>query len=111
MTKLTYTLCALLLVLAVACGALAYLWIDRSISLSYSKQSTEAAINSIRRMEQLLQNDWRGMSEDEVLRKLQKAATTSSNAKAVIKKEGQTVWFDEVRFNFDQGRLRSVGEP
>jgi len=111
MTKLTYTLLALLSVLVVACGVLAYLWIDRSISLSYSKQGAETAHNTIRRMEQLLQNDWRGMPEDEVLRKLQKAVEGMPNPKAVVKKEDGAIWFDEVRFNIDRGRLSSIGSP
>mgnify|MGYP002813822862 CR=1 FL=1 len=89
----------------------AYLWIDRSISLGYAIQSTETANNAVRRLEGLLQENWRGLPEAEVLQKLQKAATRMPGPKVVVKREDGVIWFDDVRFNFEQGLLSSVGDP
>ncbi|WP_440071921.1 Imm58 family immunity protein [Ralstonia pseudosolanacearum] len=34
----------------------------------------------------------------------------ATTPKIVVKKEGNIIWFDEVRFNFDEGRLKSIGD-
>ena len=110
MTKITYVLMALLAAAVLACAVLAYLWIDRSISLSYARQGAETANNAVRQLERLLEEEWRGMPEAQVLLKLQKAAARMPNAKVVIKKEEGVIWFDEVRFSLEKGQLSSIGD-
>lgn len=51
------------------------------------------------------------MSESAVLDKLQAEAARHPNEGIVVKKEDGVIWFDEIRFNFEQGRLKSVGRP
>lgn len=106
--KITLTTVALIASL-VGCAVLAYLWIDRSITLSYVKQSVDAGDASTRRLERLLGGAWNGMSESAVLEKLQAEAARHPTESIVVKKEDGVIWFDETRFNFEQGRLKSVG--
>ena len=108
--KLTLSTGALIAALA-GCTAFAYLWIDRSVTLSYVKQSADASEASIRSLERLLGAAWSGMSESAVLEKLQAEAARHPNEGIVVKKEDGVIWFDEIRFNFEQGRLKSVGRP
>jgi Immunity protein 58 len=63
----------------------------------------------VQRLELILQEDWQGMPEDEVLRRLEKVAMKASKSKIVIKKEDGSIWFDETRFSMDKGRLKGVG--
>lgn len=108
--KMTLTTGALIAALA-GCAALAYLWIDRSVTLSYVRQSADASDASIHRLERLLGAEWSGMSESAVLEKLQAEAARHPNEAIAVKKEDGVIWFDEIRFNFDRGRLKSVGGP
>ncbi|AQW32370.1 Imm58 family immunity protein [Ralstonia syzygii subsp. celebesensis] len=88
----------------------AYLWIDRSISLSYARQGEDTAIETVRGLELVIEHEWRGLPESEVLQKLNAVAAQGAGAKIVVKKEGNVIWFDEVRFNLDEGRLKSIGD-
>lgn len=106
--KMTLTTGALIAALA-GCTVFAYLWIDRSVTLSYVKQSADASDASIHRLERLLGIAWNGMSESAVLEKLQAEAARYPNEAIVVKKEDEVIWFDEIRFNFEQGRLKSIG--
>lgn len=107
--KLTRTaLIAALVASLIGCALFAYLWIDRSISLSYLNQSIDASNVALRRLEDLLGNEWSGMLEKSVLEKLQAEAVRHPNEKIVIKKENDVIWFDEIRFSFEQGRLKKI---
>jgi hypothetical protein len=85
------------------------LWIDRSITLSYVNQSVDAANASTRQLEWLLGSTWAGMSEKIVLEKLQAEVARHPNENIVVKREENIIWFGETRFNFEQGRLKSLG--
>jgi HAMP domain-containing protein len=106
--KVTLTTVALIAALA-GCAVFAYLWIDRSITLSYIKQSVDAGNASTRRLERLMGAAWAGMPESAVLEKLQAEAARHPNENIVVKREDGVIWFDETRFNFEQGRLKSIG--
>lgn len=110
MKKGTYILFALFITSLVACAVLAYLWIDRSISLSYLDQSYASANRSVNRLESLLEEDWHGLPESQVLQRLQKTAARMPAPQPIVKKEDAVIWFDEVRFNIEQGKLVSIGE-
>lgn len=111
MKKIIYVLVTFLILAILACAELAYLWIDRSITLSYTSQEVETSYDSMRHLEYLLQEEWRGMPEAQVLQKLQNAAARMPNAEIVIKMEEGAIWFDQVRFNIVHGQLNSVGRP
>ena len=88
---------------------LAYLWIDRSISLNYAKQSLDMEINVNNGLESLLQEEWRGLPEAEVMQKLKKTAAMEKR-EVIIKKEGAIVWYDDIPFTFEKDRLAKVGK-
>lgn len=98
-----------LMVSLLASTVLGYLWIDQSISLSYARQSGDADITSRRRLERLLVVAWMGMSESEVLEKLQAEAARHPTEYIVVKKEAGVIWFGNTQFNFEKGKLKSVG--
>lgn len=89
---------------------LAYLWVDRSISLSYARHDAESAIASLRGLELLLLDDWRGMSESQVLQRLQDSAARRPETRVVVKKDADAIWFDEICFKFKEGRLDHIGD-
>ena len=90
------------------CAVFAYLWIDRSISLGYARHSADASSDSARRLERLLASAWSGMPESTVLENLQAEAARHPNENIVVKKEAETIWFDEIEFNFEHGKLQNV---
>jgi Immunity protein 58 len=110
MIKSTYVLLALLTAAIVACVTLTYLWIDQSVSLSYARQSAETSHNALLGLRVLLEDEWRGQPEAQLLQKLQAAAARMPNAKVIIKREGDVIWFDSMRFNLEQGKLSSIGD-
>ncbi len=103
-----------LAVLALAIGlnlVLAYLWIDRSISLAYSQAGAQSSYQVMRSLERLLEQEWKGLPEAKLLEKLQRAAKQAQGgAEILIKKEGDIVSFDDACFKLDHGRVGRVGE-
>ena len=61
-------------------------------------------------LERLLETEWRGMPESAVLEKLQAEAARHPD-EIIVKKEAEVIWFEETRFNFEHGKLKSVGAP
>ncbi|GKS87688.1 Imm58 family immunity protein [Acidovorax sp. SUPP2539] len=106
--KLKLMIFALMLAL-IGCAVFAYLWIDRSITLNYVRQSGESSNESNRRLERLLEAAWIGMPEKSVIDELQLQVIKYPAESIVIKKEDGVVWFGEIPFNFEHGRLKSVG--
>ena len=49
------------------------------------------------------------MPEEKVYLKLQQAAKMLPEQQIVLKKEGSTIWFNQIPFNIKQGKLDSVG--
>ncbi|PRH49231.1 hypothetical protein C6V05_07095 [Burkholderia multivorans] len=91
------------------CLILAYFWIDRSISLDYSRQSEDAANNALRGLEHVLEQEWHDLPEAEVLRRLQAAFPSSATARPIVEKDGDVVWLDEIPFYIEKGSLKSIG--
>jgi ABC-type multidrug transport system fused ATPase/permease subunit len=110
MSKTTMLLTASLVVAVLGCLLLAYLWIDRSISLSYMQQSYETERNSAETLQKLIASEWKGMPEAQVQKKLEQAAAQMPERAVVVKKEDDSIWFDQVAFNIKQGKLESVGK-
>ena len=108
MKKIIHVLVAFLTLAILGCAVLAYLWIDRSISLSYAILSLDTSESSTRHLEYLLEDAWRGMPEAQVLHKLRNVAARMPGEQVVIKKEEGVIWFDEVRFNIVHGKLNSI---
>lgn len=100
---------ASLTIALLGCALLSVMWIDNSISLAYARQSEGDAIRSVQSLERLLGKTWIGMSEDDVLERLQTEAARHPTKNIVVKKEANVIWFDEIRFNFERGKLASIG--
>lgn len=92
-----------------ACVLFAYLWIDRSITLTYVSAGNVQDAAATRQLEMLLGFEWQGLTEKEVLQKLQIASEKLPTAKILQKKEESVIWFDLIPFNFQDGKLVSVG--
>ncbi len=103
-----------LAVLAVAIGldlVLAYFWIDRSITVTYLKASEESSSQLMQRLERLLEQEWRGLSEVQLLEKLHRAEEGEvDDAKPILKKEGDVINFDGVCFKLVSGHVGRVGD-
>lgn len=92
-----------------ACTLFAYLWIDRSITLTYVSAGNELDASVIRQLNTLLEVAWVGTPESEVFQKLQAASVRLGAEHSFIKKEENVIWFDQVPFKFEDGKLVSVG--
>jgi hypothetical protein len=90
---------------------LAYLWIDRSISLGYLQQSYDTERSSVESLQKLVALEWKGLPEDQIKKKLEKAASQMPGRGVVVKKEGSVIWFDQVAFNIKKGKLDTIGRP
>lgn len=92
-----------------SCAVFAYLWIDRSITLSYANASlrTSDDINTILVM--LIQSEWRNLTRKEILEKLEAIRKSHSKEDIFIKEERDgSVWFDGISFHFESGRFKSI---
>ncbi|WP_170948543.1 Imm58 family immunity protein [Bordetella genomosp. 5] len=92
-----------------ACALFAYLWIDRSITLTYVSASYDQDAAVRRQLKILLGVAWQGLPEKEVLQKLQVASEKLPAEKILLKKEEDVIWFDQISFNFEDGKLVRVG--
>jgi hypothetical protein len=92
------------------CCVLAYLWIDRSITLSYVNQSYETSNNIARNLTQLIESEWHGLSESVIRKKLENAAQRHSDEKILVKfdKNEGVIWFEDSSFNFNNGYLSKI---
>lgn len=111
MTRSTLALSMILAISLLVCAVLAYLWIDRSISLSYMTQSYETERSSVENLQRLIVLEWKGIPESRLQEKLESAAAKMPDRSVVVKNEGSVIWFDQVAFNIKNGRLDSVGSP
>jgi hypothetical protein len=94
------------------CIFFAYLWIDLSISVTYSDTSYETS-RGLKRVLSLLENEWRGISEQELLEKLNAEADRQSDEKILMFKddESNTIGFDILNFEFESGKLKRITLP
>lgn len=99
-----------LVIAVIGCLVLAYLWIDMSISLTYMKQSYETERSAVENLQKLVASEWKGMPEAQVQKKLEQTAAQMPERSVVVKKEEESIWFDQVAFNIKQGKLDSVGK-
>ena len=110
MSKTIMLLTISLATTVMGCLVLAYLWIDRSISLTYMQQSYEAEHSAVESLQKLIASEWKGMPVAQLQMKLEQAAAQMPERAVVVKKEDESIWFDQVAFNIKQGKLDSVGK-
>lgn len=93
-----------------ACGIFAYLWIDRSVTLTYVEAGNRSTEQARDLAFALLAQEWSGLSEDEVLKRLNAEAARRPQDKILVKHEpiDHVIWFDSTRFEFQAGRLVKI---
>lgn len=64
----------------------------------------------VRGRELILEEQLQGLPETEVLEKLNTITAQGAGTRLTVKKEDNVIWFNEVRFNFKDGRLAGIGE-
>ena len=97
-----------IILLALLCSILLYLFIDRLITLSYSNQGCESARGDIDNVIVLIERDWAGMEKEKVEHKLKEAMDGKNLEKNLVKIEDDLIWYGNVRFIFSSGRLMSI---
>ena len=93
--------------LAATLTLLGYLWIDRSVSSTYLAASHDSLVATNQDLVALLASDWVGLSEERLIEKLELVASNLPSGQVVIKREPELsqVWFNEIRFRIDKGRV------
>ena len=104
-----------LIMAVMGCVVLTFLWIDRSISYTYLSASLDATTENARLVNSLLESEWSGITEQELLEKLEKLKAEVERRKEHesvvidVNSEQGVIWFNEVRFEFESGRLKKIG--
>ena len=107
---LLYFLCFALFISISACAVLLYVTVDKSITISYC----EAGIQSFENINDLtfllLEKDWLGLTQGEVLVRLNAALARRPEKNILVKIESAEnfIWFDAVRFEFQDGLLIKI---
>jgi hypothetical protein len=93
-----------------ACGTFAYLWIDRSIRLTYAELSSHSTGQARDLAFLLLAEEWASLSEDQVLRRLEAETARRPQDKIFVKHEPleHFIWFGNTRFEFQADRLAKI---
>jgi hypothetical protein len=91
------------------CIFFAHQWIDVSISLAYLDTSSQESLG-VKRALSLLENEWLGISEPELLKKLKAESDRQPDENIVIFKddESDTIVFDTIYFEFESGKLKRI---
>lgn len=102
-----------IILLVTISGALVFavLWIDKTLSYSYLQASHEATVENARLVSSLLEKEWLGLPKKEVLNKLRNETGANNPHRAIVKvddKQG-VIWLNEVRLQFESGKLKSIG--
>lgn len=110
MRAIIITLSILLVLTLFLCMLFAYLWIDRSITLSYVYASLDSEVRARAIITEVIKRDWCGKPEDEVYHKLLMVIEKYQDETIVLKKsdDGKGIEFDNFHFQFDNGKLKNI---
>ncbi|STQ74320.1 Imm58 family immunity protein [Hafnia alvei] len=108
MKSTTIILITSLVILSVLCTVLAYLWIDRSITLAYVNASVDSEIRTRIIITDLIESEWRGKSLNEIHQKPSTEVQKHPEKNIVLNKTEKTIEFDELSFFFDNNRLKKL---
>lgn len=95
-------LCFLVLVLF-------YLWIDRSITLSYVESSFLTERRSVELLQKLIEVEFKGIPGDDLAKKFEILKKEIGFSDLLIKKEGDVIWVDQIPFELRDDKLENVG--
>jgi non-ribosomal peptide synthetase component F len=74
------------------------------MQISYETERT-----SVESLQKIIASEWKDMPESQVAKKLGQVAAQMPQREVVVKKEEESIWFDQIAFNIKQGKLDSVG--
>lgn len=96
--------------LGLGCIALAYRVFDQGITRTYLEASQEASIQQIQLLTKLVQQEWLGLPEDQVMSRLKAYVASQPAGSVVLKRESETntVHLEGIRFEFRNSKLVKV---
>jgi hypothetical protein len=99
------------LLLGLCCLLLVYRVVDLGVSRTYSAASAESNTRNMQALKGLIEHEWRGLSEEQVLSRL-RAFTTSQPPDSIVLKrlpeDANSIYFEGFRFEFQNGKLVKV---
>jgi Immunity protein 58 len=97
--------------LGLCCLFLVYRVMDLGISRTYSAASAESDTRDLQALKGLLEKEWKGLSEHQVLARLQAFAASKPSGSVVLKRlpeDANSIYFEGFRFEFRDGKLSKV---
>lgn len=78
--------------------------------MTYARASNEDALRQLILLRQVVEYEWIGLTEDEVLLRLNGYIESQTPHLIVLKKdsENHSIYFESYRFNFSNGRLVKI---
>lgn len=111
MKKINFVLLALLFLSIISGVCFAYLWVDRSITLSYSEKCVNNSTQTTNTLETLLEKEWFGESKKSVLEKVETGLKPTEQENEIIKKDDENViWIGNIKISFSNDKLIKIGE-
>jgi hypothetical protein len=97
-------------VLSALCAALAYRVFDQGISRTYLDAGQQTTADNGGLLAALVENEWRGMTDVQVMQRLSAYAAAQPSGSIVLKKDeaDNSIYLEGVRFDFMNGRLSKV---
>lgn len=88
---------------------LAYMWIDMSISYTYQESSLDSSVRSMDIMGGLITKEFVGLSEEELMRKLEWQVRNSDSNIVLSKDEREgVIIFESLHFKISGGKVVKV---
>jgi Immunity protein 58 len=99
------------LLFGLACLLLVYRIVDLGVSRSYSAASAESDSRNLQALKGLVEHEWRGLSEEQVLSRLKAFVASRPPDSIVLKRlpeDASSIYFEGFRFEFHDGKLVKV---
>ena len=96
----------------IGCIFFAFRWIDMSISYTYLEASFDRHAENADSVNSLLESEWSGIAEQEVLERLKAEVERRKEHESVVIDvdcEQGVIWLNEVRFEFESGKMKKIG--
>lgn len=97
-------------ILGLICIALVYRVFDQGITRTYLDASQETSIRHIKLLTGLVEHQWIGLPEEQVMLQLKAYVDSKPPGSIVLKRESETnaIYLEGIRFEFRDGKLARV---